>query len=139
MFPVSSLLKMVNDHGQSLTIVHKKSDEYDPVTGDFTEVTLSYTFTGYFYNDLSGLLQQQDIERGSRALLIPYANLQSSFQEDNLNPDLVLVFDDTPHESISEPSIGDVVTGQRDSVKIVSKNLIYSGVDPVCFVLGVSE
>ena len=115
MFPVSSLLKMVNDHGQSLTLTQKSSITYDPVTGDYSSSDTSEVFLGYFYNDLSGLLAQQDIERGARALLIPFKNITL------------------------EPAIGDTVTGQRDTVKITTTNFIYSGDNPVCYVLGVNE
>ena len=109
------LVRMVERHGEALTITQITSGTYDPSTGTNSPVEASVGFTGYFYSDNNGLFTEFDVVRGTRALVIPFTKISVV------------------------PVVGNTVTGQRDTVKITSVNHIMSGSNPVCYVLGTSE
>jgi hypothetical protein len=111
------LLKLVQDHGQELTLRKTTvSGTYDPATGTISGATTEdYTVDGYFFNFSTGLPIGDEIRRGSRRCVIPALGLSV------------------------EPDDEDQIIGQGDTVSIVRVNTIYSGGTAVCYVCEVSE
>ena len=118
MFRSGELYRLVNDHGQSLTLRKITTDgTYDPATGSRSgEATTDYSILGYFYNYALGIAGNTDeIVRGSRKLLISAQRLAIT------------------------PDDEDLVIGNGDTVKIVSVKSIFSAGIPICHLCTVQE
>ena len=118
-FRSGDLLRLIQQHGKTLTLIVKGSPTYDPSTGTVTGSDTPYTTLGYFYNynlsEMSGL----DIQMGDRRLVLPIR--------------------DTSSDLLPEPEAGDEVTGEGDKVTVVSVAKIMSGSSPVCYICQVRE
>tara|TARA_R110002074_G_scaffold136689_1_gene281484 strand:+ start:277 stop:633 length:357 start_codon:yes stop_codon:yes gene_type:complete len=118
MFRSADLYRLVNDHGQSLTL-RKITTEgaYDPATGSRSGgVTTDYSILGYFYNYSLGLTGDKDeIVRGQRKLLIAAQGLSIT------------------------PDDEDLILGNGDTVKVTSVTTLFSGGVALCHMCGVQE
>lgn len=118
MFRSGDLYRLVNDHGQSLTL-RKVTTEgaYDPATGSRSgEATTDYTILGYFYNYSLGLTGNNDeIVRGQRKLLIAAQGLSIT------------------------PDDEDLILGNGDTVKVTSVTTLFSGGVALCHMCSVQE
>lgn len=118
MFRSGDLYRLVNDHGQSLTL-RKVTTEgaYDPATGSRSgEATTDYTILGYFYNYSLGLTGNTDeIVRGQRKLLIAAQGLSIT------------------------PDDEDLILGNGDTVKVTSVTTLFSGGIALCHMCSVQE
>lgn len=116
-FRAYDLLKLVQDHGQELTLRKKTTaGTYDPATGSVSgDATTDYTFDGYFFNFSAGLPIGDEIRRGTRRCVIPALGL------------------------VVEPDDEDQIIGQGDTVSIVSVNTIFSNGVKICYICEVSE
>lgn len=111
------LLKLVQDHGEELTLRKKTTaGTYDPATGSISgSATTDYAVDGYFFNFSVGLPVGDEIRRGSRRCVIPALGLAV------------------------EPDDEDLIIGQADPVAIVSVSTIFSGGTAVCYICEVRE
>jgi len=111
------LLKLVQDHGEELTLRKKTTaGTYDPATGSVTgSGTTDYTVDGYFFNFSVGLPSGDEIRRGSRRCVIPALGLAV------------------------EPDDEDLIIGQGDDVAIISVSTIFSAGSAVCYICEVRE
>jgi hypothetical protein len=112
------LLNLVNRFGEPLTL--KKvttSGTYNPANGTITgSATTDYPFTGYFYNYDNGIAGNIDeIRRGTRKCLISASSL-------------AVIPDDE-----------DQITGNGDTVNILSVVTIFSGGVALCYICDVRE
>jgi hypothetical protein len=116
-FRAYDLLKLVQDHGEELTLRKKTTaGTYDPATGSVSGgATTDYTFDGYFFNFSVGLPIGDEIRRGSRRCVVPALGLSAV------------------------PDDEDQILGQGDAVSIVSVKTIFSGGTAVCYICEVSE
>ena len=118
MFRSSDLLRLVSDHGQSLTLRKITTDgTYDPATGGIAgDVTTDYSILGYFYNYSLGLTGNNDeIVRGQRKLLIATQGLAVT------------------------PDDEDLILGNGDTVKVTSVTTLFSGGTALCHMCSVQE
>lgn len=109
------LLKLVQGHGESLTLSKKTTaGTYNPATGQVEgSATTNYSFTGYFYNYET--LNVDQVKRGTRKCVVPALGFPV------------------------EPDENDTISGNNDSVVIVSVTTIFSGGSPVCYLCHVEE
>ena len=118
MFRSGDLYRLVNDHGQSLTL-RKVTTEgaYDPATGSRSgDATTDYLILGYFYNYSLGLTGNNDeIVRGQRKLLIAAQGLSIT------------------------PDDEDLILGNGDTVKVTSVTTLFSGGVALCHMCSVQE
>jgi hypothetical protein len=111
------LLKLVQDHGEELTLRKKTTaGTYNPATGSITNsATTDYVVDGYFFNFSVGLPSGDEIRRGSRRCVIPALGLAV------------------------EPDDEDFILGQGDAVSIISVSTIFSAGSAVCYICEVRE
>lgn len=114
------LLRMLDDFGRDLTLIYVSEGTYNPVTSSLTGgSTSNATVRGYFYNYRLDEVDGSSIVLGDRRLLLP-----------NI---------DTSGNPLTEPDIGDEVTGSGDKVSIVSVTKIFSGTSLICYLCQVRE
>jgi len=115
-FRAYDLLKLVQDHGQELTLRKKTTaGTYDPATGSVSgSATTDYVVEGYFFNFSTGPIGDE-IRRGSRRCVIPALGLAV------------------------EPDDEDQIIGQGDTVSVVRVNTIFSNGVKICYICEVSE
>lgn len=116
-FRAYDLLKLVQDHGQELTLRKKTTaGTYDPAIGSISgSATTDYVVEGYFFNFSTGLPIGDEIRRGSRRCVIPALGLAV------------------------EPDDEDQIIGQDDTVSVVRVNTIFSNGVKICYICEVSE
>ena len=116
-FRAYDLLKLVQDHGEELTLRKKTTaGTYDPATGTVSGgATTDYAFEGYFFNFSVGLPIGDEIRRGTRRCVVPALGLAV------------------------EPDDEDQIIGQGDTVNVVSVNTIFSAGVKICYICEVSE
>ena len=114
------LLRMLDDFGRDLTLIYVSEGSYDPSTASLTGgSTSNATVRGYFYNYRLDEVDGSSIVLGDRRLLLPAT--------------------DTSGNTLTEPDIGDEVTGSGDKVSIVAVTKIFSGTGLVCYLCQVRE
>lgn len=114
------LLRMLDDFGRDLTLIHVSEGSYDPTTASLTGGSVSNTTVrGYFYNYKLEEVDGTSVVLGDRRLLLPSV--------------------DTSNNPFTEPDIGDQVTGSGDKVRIVSVSKIFSSTTLVCYLCQVRE
>ena len=115
-FRAYDLLKLVEDHGQSLTLRKITSvGSYSPSIGSTTgSATTDYAFQGYFYNNQAGI-NAEDIRRGKRKCLISALSLGV------------------------EPDDEDTIIGNGDNVAVTHVMTIFSGGTAVCYICETAE
>lgn len=116
-FRAYDLLKLVQDHGEELTLRKKTTaGTYDPATGSISgSATTDYTVDGYFFNFSVGLPTGDEVRRGSRRCVIPALGLAV------------------------EPDDEDQILGQGDTVSIIRVSTIFSTGVAVCYICEVAE
>ena len=116
-FRAYDLLKLVQDHGEELTLRKKTTaGTYNPATGSVSGgATTDYVFDGYFFNFSVGLPIGDEIRRGTRRCIVPALGLTV------------------------EPDDEDQIIGQGDTVNIVAVRTIFSSGSAICYICEVSE
>lgn len=111
-----NLLRLVQRHGSTLTLHKVAEGSYDAATGSLTgSSTTEYEITGYMYDAIEGILNESDIRRASKKVIIPALGL-------------TVVPDD-----------GDYISGLGDKVHIVRVTTHYSSGLAVLYTCEVSE
>lgn len=111
--------RLLDEHGQTVTLRYVSEGTYDPSTGSLTGGSNSdSTVKAYFYNYMLDEINEQSVQSGDRRVVLHTL--------------------DTSGNTISEPSIDDKLIGQGDTVSIVSVQKIYSDV-LICYILQVRE
>lgn len=111
-----NLLRLVQRHGSTLTLHKVAEGAYDASTGSLTgSSTTEYEITGYMYDAIEGILDENNIRRGTKRLVIPALGL-------------TVVPDD-----------GDYISGLGDKVYIVRVTTHYSSGLAVLYTCEVSE
>ena len=115
-FGAYDLLKLVEEHGQSLTLHKKAYGAYDPATSTVgSTTTTDTTITGYFYNYELGVSDLNNIQSGMRKCLISALGLT--------------VVPDTEDE----------ISGSGNKVHITNVVTMYSGSQVLCYICDVRE
>lgn len=114
------LLTLVNKYGKQVTLTKNSYGAYSPATASVgTNTAATYTVKTYFAEyDLSEI-NNDSIVMGDRQALIPRV--------------------DTSGVAIPEPDMDDIISGQGDTVKIVSVAKIFSGDTLTCYICQVRE
>jgi len=118
-FSSRDLKYLVDTHGKTLTYTVKGDPVYDPTTGEATSSDTDYTIKGYFYNYNLSDVNGATVLAGDRRLVM----------------NLV----DTSGVTIPEPEDGYQISGEGDTVEIISVAKIMSGPSAVCYICQVRE
>lgn len=111
--------RLLDEHGQTVTLRYVSEGTYDPSSGSLTGGSTSdSTVKAYFYNYMLDEIDGQNIQSGDRKVALHTL--------------------DTSGNTISEPSLDDLLIGQGDTVTIVGVQKIYSDV-LICYILQVRE
>jgi hypothetical protein len=111
-----NLLRLVQRHGSTLTLHKVAEGTYDPATGSLTGgSTTEYEITGYMYDAIEGTLDENNIRRATKKVIIPALGL-------------TVVPDD-----------GDYISGLGDKVHIVGVTTHYSSGLAVLYTCEVRE
>ena len=115
-FRAYDLLKLVEEHGETLTLRKKTYGAYDPATSRVSGTsTDDYSVTAYFYNYELGVSDLGNVERGMRKCLISALGLAVS------------------------PDTEDEILGNGDKVNITNVVTIYSAGQTICYICDVRE
>ena len=115
-FRAYDLLKLVEEHGEVLTLRKKTYGDYDSSTSLVgSSATDDYSMTAYFYNYSLGVSDLLNVERGMRKCLISALGLAVS------------------------PDTEDLIIGNGDQVHITNVTTMYSAGHSVCFICDVRE
>ena len=114
MFLANELRHLVNEFGHTVTYRKKSLGTYDPATGSLSGGTnTEYTSKAYFYNYRLEEMADSKIVQGDRRIVFPRY--------------------DTSGNEFPEPSVGDQVVGQGNTVSIVSFQRILDAGEVVCY------
>jgi hypothetical protein len=114
------MMTMINRYGFTVTLIKPTYGAYDPATGAVgTGTTTSYTVKSYFADYMLSELGNDSIVMGDRKVVFPYL--------------------DTSGVALPEPDVEDSISGNGDTVKIVSVQKLYSGNSLVCYICQVRE
>lgn len=115
-FRAYDLLKLVEEHGETLTLRKKTYGAYDPATSTVgSTATDDYSMTAYFYNYELGVSDLSNVERGMRKCLISSLGLAVS------------------------PDSEDLIVGNGDQVHITNVVTMYSAGQAICYICDVRE
>jgi hypothetical protein len=115
-FRAYDLLKLVEEHGESLTLRKKTYGDYDPATSTVSSTSTSdNVITAYFYNYELGIADLSNINRGMRKCAISALGLA--------------VVPDTEDE----------ILGNGDTVHITNVLTMYSAGQAICYICDVRE
>jgi len=115
-FRAYDLLKLVEEHGETLTLRKKAYGDYDPATSTVgSTTTTDYAMTAYFYNYELGVSDLNNVERGMRKCLISALGLSVS------------------------PDTEDLIVGNGDPVNIINVLTMYSAGQAICYICDVRE
>ena len=116
----NDLRALVNDYGHVLTYRVKTAGTYNPSTGSMSGgSTTDYSVKTYLYNyGLTALYNDSVVLGDRRAVLQVY---------------------DTSGNAIVEPSVGDQIVGQGDTVNIVAFERVLDRGEVVCYLCQVRE
>ena len=110
------LLKLVDEHGETLTHRKYSYGAYNPQTSALaSSSSTDYTFTGYFYNYSLGVIDPENINRGVRKCVIPALGLTVA------------------------PDTEDEIIGNGNKVHINNVLTMFSGGTALCYICDVSE
>lgn len=119
-FRSQDLKFLVDRHGQNVTLTYKTLGTYDPSTGGLTGgSSTTSTVKCYFYNYSLQDIDGMNIVLGDRRAVLPLI--------------------DTSGTTLTEPEVGDEISGEGDRVSIVSVAQILSAGNPICYMLQVRE
>ena len=105
MIRVSDVNRLLQRHGRTLTLSIKSGQSYDPRLGKSVNTSSDYEIRGYIYNSKAGLIDGSEIQIGRRRVI-----LQATDVNFNAYP---------------KPSVGDVISGVNDGVKIEYVTTVY--------------
>jgi len=115
-FRAYDLLKLVEEHGEILTLRKKSHGAYDPTTSTVSSTTnTDYSMTAYFYNYELGVSDLGNVARGMRKCLISALGLAVS------------------------PDTEDLILGNGDQVHITNVLTMYSAGQAICYICDVRE
>lgn len=117
-FNSNDFLRLVRDFGEPLTLTKATTaGAYNPASGSIEgSATTDYSCTGYFYNYQYGTVPTLDeVVRGDRRCVISALDLPV------------------------EPDDGDLISGNRDDVRVHRVTTIYSAGSKVCYICYVRE
>jgi len=115
-FRAYDLLKLVEEHGETLTLRKKPYGAYNPATSTIDGTsTDDYSMTAYFYNYQLGVSDLNNVERGMRKCLISALGLSVS------------------------PDTEDEIIGNGDKVNITNVVTMYSAGQAICYICDVRE
>jgi len=115
-----NLQRLINSHGENVTLTYKTLGTYDPSTGGVTggstsTSTVKAYFSNYNLNDTDGI----NIVYGDRQVVMGIL--------------------DTSGTALVEPEVGDEISGRGDKVSIVSVQKLFSGGAVICYIAQVRE
>lgn len=115
-FRAYDLLKLVEEHGQTLTLRKKDYGSYNPQTSQtVSSTTTDYAVTGYMYTYNLGVTDPDNINRGSRKCVISSLGLSVS------------------------PDTEDEILGNGNTVHITNVLTMFSGGQAICYICDVRE
>jgi len=115
-FRAYDLLKLVEEHGETLTLRKPTYSTYNPETSQIDGTTIvDYSVTAYFYTYTLGVRDPDNINRGVRKCLISALGLSVS------------------------PDTEDEIIGNGNTVHITNVLTMFSGGQAVCYICDVSE
>lgn len=116
---VGSVLKLINDFGQTTTYTHITQGNYQPGNGGTSPATSTdYTIKAYFAN--YNLMDVSSVVEGKRTVCLPTV--------------------DTSGSTLPEPDTGDKFVGVTgDDVVVNEVQKVYSGNLVVCYICVVNE
>lgn len=110
------VLKLVEEHGEDLTLRKKSYGAYDPQTSSTASTTTTdYSIVGYFYTYNLGVFDPENFDRGNRKCVIAALGLSTS------------------------PDTEDEIVGNGNTVHITNVLTMYSGGQALCYICDVSE
>lgn len=115
-FRAYDVLKLVEEHGETLTLRKKSYGAYNPSTSSVASTTeTDYSVTGYFYTYNLGVIDPENFDRGTRKCVIAALGLAVS------------------------PDTEDEVLGSGNKVHITNVLTLYSSGQALCYICDVSE
>ena len=119
MFDSYSLRQLIQEHGQTCSLLINSNGAYNSDTGSVTTTTATYTVRAYFYDYEPNMVDGSSIQVGDRRV--------------------VLSRYDALGVAIPEPSSGDQISGAGDKVNIVSVKKVVSNGVVMCYLLQTRE
>lgn len=115
-----NLQRLVDRHGEDVTLTYKTLGTYDPATGGLSGgSTTTSTVKAYFSNYNLTDMNATNLVMGDRQVVMGNT--------------------DTSGTALTEPEVGDEITGRGDKVSIVSAQKIFSGGTVICYIVQVRE
>jgi len=115
-FRAYDVLKLVEEHGEDLTLRKIVYGSYDPQTSLSSSSSVdTHSITGYFYTYNLGVIDPENFVRGGRKCVIAALGLAVS------------------------PDTDDEITGNGNKVHITNVLTLYSGGQALCYICDVSE
>lgn len=115
-FRAYDVLKLVEEHGETLTLRKQTYGAYNPQTSLVSGTTTDdYSVTGYFYTYNLGVIDPENFARGTRKCVIAALGLAVS------------------------PDTDDEVLGNGNKVHITNVLTLYSAGQALCYICDVSE
>lgn len=115
-FRAYDLLKLVEEHGETLTLRKQSYGSYDPTTSTISSTTTSdYSVTAYFYNYNLGVMDPDQNVKGNRKCLISSLGLSVT------------------------PDVEDEIIGNANSVVITNVLTMFSAGQAICYICDVRE
>lgn len=115
----TSVLSLLDRHGENLTYTSISSSSYDIDTQTVTPTTATYTVRGYFYQSKLTSFKMVTTVVGQRSLIIP--------------------IEDTSGNSLVKPKDGDTFAGVGDSVIVESVREIRDNGSPIFYICTLKE
>ena len=115
----NDLRLLVNDYGQVVTYRVKTAGTYNPATGTVASTVTDYSVKVYLYNYSLTASANESIIFGDRRAVFPIY--------------------DTSGAAVIEPSVGDQIVGQGDTVSVVSVEKVFDRGVVTCYLCQVRE
>lgn len=119
MFDNASLRKLINEHGQSLTIRTYTIGSFNEDTLTQARTSADQTVKGYFYEFTPSMIDGSTVLVGDRRLVLDSKT--------------------TGGAAVTEPKPDDQVIGNGDTVNVVKTSKIISNNTLMCYILQVRE
>jgi hypothetical protein len=115
-FRAYDLLKLVEEHGETLTLRKQSYGAYDPTTSMISGTTTDdYSVTAYFYNYNLGVMDPEQNVKGNRKCLISSLGLAAT------------------------PDVEDEIIGNANKVVITNVLTMFSAGQAICYICDVRE
>ena len=120
MFNPRGLNRMLEQHGQQITLKKNAQGSYDPATGTITTTATDYTVLGYFYDFSENMFDGDSVQVGDRKCV-----LKETLVNGNTTP---------------APDADDyLVDADGSTMKVVRPMPIRSGGSSVCYLVHVRK